>query len=206
MEIRTLNDQPRESVLRNTLNDVVASNAIDPGVRLHEDARRDYLILRGDGGDEVFRHAVQETLSARLPVEPGRWSAGRGANVYWLGPREWLLSIAAGSGPNVQNRLRQTLVGHIAVVDTSGGLIGLNISGDAAGMVLKKASTYDFHARHFAPGRCVQTNFANAGALIAGNKNGSFDLIIKRSYADYLLRWIADAAAEYGLQISVGFG
>ena len=44
--------------------------------------------------------------------------------------------------------------------------------------------------------------FSRAGALVAANPDGSFDLVFHRSYADYLARWIADAAEEYGYAAS----
>ena len=55
--------------------------------------------------------------------------------------------------------------------------------------------------RYFSPGRCAQTVFAKAGALVAAKADGSFDLVFRRSYADYLARWIAEAAAEYGYSV-----
>ena len=43
--------------------------------------------------------------------------------------------------------------------------------------------------------------FAKASALVAANPDGSFDLVIRGSYADYLARWITDAAEEYGYSV-----
>ena len=65
--------------------------------------------------------------------------------------------------------------------------------------MLQKSSPYDFHPRNFPPGRCVQTVFAQASALVIAAEDGRFDLVFRRSYADYLTHWITDAAEEYGL-------
>ena len=97
--------------------------------------------------------------------------------------------------------MREAVSGPLSVVDVSGGFIHVNLAGEDAGKVLQKSSPYDFHPRNFPPGRCVQTIFAKAGALVGANADGSFDLVFRRSYADYLARWITDAAAEYGYSV-----
>ncbi len=191
----------RETVLQYALADLVDKKPADAGVILREDAFIGHLNLRGNPDDAAFRAGVEATLKAHLPVKPGYWSAAVGASVYWLGPNEWLVLVAADAAADVQHNLRQTLAGHFSVVDVSGGQTIINLSGDDAGLLLKKSSTYDFHPLSFAQGRCVQTTFAKAMALIASRKDGSYDLVIRRSFADYVVQWIAIAAAEYGFAV-----
>ncbi len=191
----------RESVLQYALAEYVDKKSIDPGVIFREYAAKGHLNLRGNPDDEAFRVGVEATLKARLPTEPGYWSAAGNTSVYWLGPNEWLVLVAADREADVQRNLRQTLSGHFSIVNVSGGQTLLNLSGDAVEFVLKKSSSYDFHPLNFAQGRCVQTTFAKATALVARKKDGSFDLVIRRSFADYLCRWIANAAVEYGFSI-----
>ena len=191
----------REAVLHYALADSAGNKSADAGVIVREDALKGHLNLRGNPDDAAFRTGVEAVLKARLPIEPGYWSAAADANVYWLGPDEWLVLVAAGTETDVQHKLRQTLHGHFSIVDVSGGQTLLNLRGDAIDLVLKKSSTYDFHPLNFGQGRCVQTTFAKATALIARKKDGSFDLVIRRSFADYLCRWIANAAAEYGFTV-----
>ena len=74
-------------------------------------------------------------------------------------------------------------------------------AGPAVGKVLQKSSPYDFHSRNVPPGRCAQTAFAKATALVAAKERGAFDLFLRRSYADYLKGWIEDAATEYGYRV-----
>ena len=80
----------------------------------------------------------------------------------------------------------------------TGAQVQVELSGPDVGKVLQKSSPYDFHPRNFPPGRCAQTVFAKATALVAAREDGAFDIAFRRSYADYLKCWIADAAAEYG--------
>ena len=172
-----------------------------PGVEFRDLGSRGCLNLRGDAEDTGFRDAVATTVGVDLPIKPCSWRHAGDARAYWLGPDEWLLTVPEGEQSKLEQRLRDAVPGRLSVADVSGGLVHVNLSGEDAGRVLQKSSPYDFHPRNFPPGRCVQTVFAKASALVAANADGSFDLVIRRSYADYLARWIAEAAAEYGYSV-----
>ena len=172
-----------------------------PGVECRDLASRACLNLRGDADDQTLRDAVSTATGVDLPTEPCSWRQAGDTCVYWLGPDEWLLVVPDGEQPKVEQQLREAAGGGLSVVDVSGGFIHVNLAGEDAGKVLQKSSPYDFHPRNFPPGRCAQTVFAKAGALVAANADGSFDLVFRRSYADYLSAWIADAAEEYGYSV-----
>ena len=172
-----------------------------PGVEFRDLGSRGCLNLRGDADDPTFLDAVSTAAGVALPTTPCSWNQAWEARAYWLGPDEWLLILPDGDQSRVEQQLREAAGGRVSVVDVSGGFIHVNLAGEDAGRVLQKSSPYDFHPRNFPPGRCVQTVFAKASALVAANADGSFDLVIRRSYADYLARWIAEAAAEYGYSV-----
>lgn len=142
--------------------------------------------------------AVAQVVGLALPETPCTWAAGADVAAYWLAPGEWLVAVNAGAEAELESRLRRALDGTGAVVDVSAGYVRYNLRGSAAAELLMKACPYDFDRRTFGPGRCVQTVFAKATALIAGGEDASFDLAIRRSYADYFERWTADAASAYG--------
>ena len=172
-----------------------------PGVEIREFRSRACLNLRGDADDQIFLDAVSTAASVTLPTEPCSWNSGFGASAYWLGPDEWLLIVVDGEQSRVERQLRESVGSRLSVVDVSGGFIHVNLAGVDAGKLLQKSSPYDFHPRNFPPGCCVQTMFAQAAALVAAPEDGSFDLVLRRSYADYLVDWITDAAEEYGLVV-----
>ena len=172
-----------------------------PGVEIREIAARGCLNLRGDADDPFFRDAVSNATGVDLPTRPCSWHEAGETRACWLGPDEWLLIVPDGEQPRVERQLRESASGRLSIVDVSGGFIHVNLAGEDAGKVLQKSSPYDFHPRNFPPGRCVQTVFAQAGALVAAKADGSYDLVFRRSYADYLSGWIADAAVQYGLVI-----
>ncbi len=165
-------------------------------VVMRESLARGWWILRGDGDEPRFQHAVAAAVGVSLPSEPCTWHEAGDRRAYWLGPDEWLLT--AEHGVELESPLRSALHGSFSIVDVSGAQILVNLSGEQAGEVLRKSSPHDFHPRTFPPGRCAQTNFAKASALVAAKADASFDVVFRRSYADYLRGWIADAAVEYG--------
>ncbi|MFT6287282.1 MAG: sarcosine oxidase subunit gamma [Halieaceae bacterium] len=191
----------RESALTHRMVATRRDAGHDVGVIIREEAFKGQLNLRGDPDSEIFRSGVAEALGVELPVVPGTFNTNGDTRVYWLGPTEWLMTVTGGLETEVQGRLRQTLSGHFAVVDVSGGQTIINLSGEAVHMVLKKSSVYDFHSSHFQVGRCAQTTFAKATALISKTGDNAFTLVIRRSFADYIFRWIIDAADEYGVEV-----
>jgi sarcosine oxidase subunit gamma len=191
----------RESPLHYAVAEAKANNHDDAGIVFHEQAHLGHLNLRGDPEDDTFCRGVAEVLGVDLPLEPGSFTCSSDNRLYWLGPTEWLAIVAVATEAEVEAKLRQTLTGHFSVVDVSGGQTLINLSGDAVGMVLKKSSGYDFQSGQFTQGRCVQTTFAKASGLVGKTADNSFDLVIRRSFSDYLFKWIVDAASEYGLEV-----
>ncbi len=169
-----------------------------PGIVIREAAPKGHLILRGNPKDVSFLQVVKKVLGTGLPIVPCTWVEIPDTRTYWLGPTEWLVIVASGTEEELETKLRQTLSGHFAIVDVSGGQTLINMSGDAVDTVLKKSSTYDFQFEHFGSGRCVQTTFAKATALVCRSTDGSIDLVIRRSFADYVAKWLLDAGAEFG--------
>ena len=172
------------------------------GITIGERVHRVHLNLRGDPSDQEFCRGVADVLGVELPLEPCTFNCNDDSGLYWLGPNEWLAIVRGGTGRNTESQLRETLKGHFSVVDISGGQTQIRMSGEGVGQLLKKSSVYDFHPEHFRSGQCVQTTFAKASALISKNADQSFDLVMRRSFSDYLCRWIIDASAEYGLEMN----
>ena len=190
--------QPRfESPLHYGLTSQVTENA-QSSLVVQEIYQGCHLTLRGDSGDTQFGHAVLQVTGVTLPTKPGTYRRSDNTSIYWLGPNEWLVT-ATSDALSLGSALRQELKGHVAVVDVSGGQTQVNLSGEQVGTLLKKASVYDFGSWAEASdqdGRCTQTTFASASALVAQNADGSIDLIIRRSFSDYIMQWLLDAVKD----------
>ena len=181
----------------------IAGRPADAGVELRERALMGHLNLRGDATDRAFLDAVQGALGFGLPVEPNTVSEGGELAALWLGPNEWLVLAPPGQEDGLAQALRDAL-GEIfsSVADVTGGQTVINLRGPHVRNVLAKGCTLDLHPRAFGPGRCAQTLVAKANVTVRQlDDSPSFDLIVRRSFADYLALWIEDAAEEYGLAV-----
>ena len=175
----------------------------EAGVRLMERPFLGHVNLRGDHAEPAFLEAVASVLGLGLPLEPNTVSEGDPNLALWLGPDEWLVLTPPGRQTEAVEAL-STALGETfhAVNDVSGGQTVITISGEHARDVLAKGCTLDLHPRAFGPGRCAQTLVAKASVVIRQlDESPSFDLVVHRSFADYLAQWLEDAAQEYGLSV-----
>ena len=80
----------------------------------------------------------------------------------------------------------------------------MQLSGSGARDVLCKGCTLDFRPRTLKVGSCAQSALAKANVLIGLlDKRPTFELIVRRSFAEYLALWLRHAAREYSVVISV---
>jgi sarcosine oxidase subunit gamma len=171
------------------------------GVVLTEKPFLGHINLRGDPAAPDFSAVARSVIGFDLPLAANTVTASREFTVFWLGPDEWLMLTPGGGEVAVARDLSAALHGQFAAVtDVSGGQMVIALGGEYARDVLAKGCSLDLHPRVFGPGRCAQTHLARAGVLIHQRDDApTFGLIVRRSFADYLWRWLEDAAAEYGL-------
>ena len=158
-----------------------------------------YLNLRGKPGNTAFLAAVLKVLGSEPPIEANTMVESGEYRIYWLGPDEWLVVTPTEQQGKVQADLLAALEGVFSsVVDNSSGLTLVEITGDNAGALLATDCPLDLHPGVFKAGQCAQTRLAKAGMTIAPLRNGDgFEVIIRRSFADYLLLWMQDAAVAF---------
>ena len=158
-----------------------------------------HINLRGNVSDSAFAAAVAQALGAELPIAPNTVVVAPKARTYWLGPDEWLLVTPARDEAALAGALRQALAGvHCAITEVSGGQVVIELQGAQARALLAKECPLDLEGPELVPGRCAQTRLAKAGVLLRPLEGGAMELIVRRSFADYLWTWLEDAAIEYG--------
>jgi sarcosine oxidase subunit alpha len=157
--------------------------------------------LRGDAADPAFRAAMASITGLEPPTHPNTWRAAGELRLFWLGPDEWLIQAPAAREKDLVEALRRALEGrHAAVTVLSGGQTVVGLRGAEAARVLAKGCTLDLHPRALKAGDCAQTRLAKANVLLHRLPEGEgFEITVRRSFADYLWRWLADAGAEHGL-------
>ncbi|MEH6825628.1 MAG: sarcosine oxidase subunit gamma family protein [Motiliproteus sp.] len=170
------------------------------GVCLQELKLLGHLVLRGQRDDSDFMSAAENVLGVALPGP--LQSAERGElSVRWISPDEWLVVVPGEQAFALESQLHARMTGHYAVVNVSGAQTILSLSGQDARKVLQKSTPYDVHERNFPVGKAVTSVFAKTQAVIRRTGEESWELVIRRSFADYAWLWLQGACAEYGLVV-----
>ncbi len=163
----------------------------------------EYINLRGDPADKAFVSTANKILQQELPLGPNTISNGI-STIYWLGPDEWLIVTPGGERPTLPAMLEEALSGmHASLNVVTGGQVAMRISGEHAAAVLAKGCTLDLHRNTFHPGQCAQTGLAKASILIGKVDDvPTFDIFVRRSFAEYLALWLQHAGAGYGIRFA----
>jgi sarcosine oxidase subunit gamma len=134
-----------------------------------------------------------------LPLSPNRVAATGALRVLWLGPDEWLV-VVDGDAPDLVPRLERAVVGRrAAVADLSSSRVIIEIGGGAARDLLAAGCGLDLHPRVFGPGQCAQTLLARVPVILDQLDDAPhFRVLVRRSYARWLVDWMTDAAAGVG--------
>jgi sarcosine oxidase subunit gamma len=166
------------------------------GIRLQERAFLGHINLRCDPEDRALIDPIEQVLGCRLPRTPNTFqTAAAGHKVLWLAPDEWLIVTPDGSQSRVASALREASgEGFVTVVELGSGQTVIEISGPRAREVIAKGCPLDLHPRAFGAGRCAQSRLARAlVTLVQVDAAPTFELIVRRSFADYLWQWLRDA-------------
>ncbi|MGB8663299.1 MAG: sarcosine oxidase subunit gamma family protein [Serratia inhibens] len=206
VKISTFNSHPDTQVMRESPLALSYRSTGRPeasehsGVTLRERPLCGHLILRG--GAIVLDQALRDVLGIGLPGQPlGLVTASGGEiSAQWLSPDEWLLIVPEGDEFEVENRLRAVLGdAHYAISNVSGGQTLLELKGEKVRELLMKSVVYDVHPDNFPAGKAVTTVFAKTTAILRRPDDTRWELVVRRSFADYLWRWLLDAGEEYGI-------
>jgi len=167
--------------------------------RIEETPFLGFINLRGKTSNMGFVAGVLKVLGCEPPTHANTMVVSGDYLIYWLGPDEWMVITPTGQAGKLEAKLKAALQGVFSsVVDNTSGLTLLKITGDNAVNLLARDCPLDLHPREFKPGQCAQTRLAKAGMTIAPLQDGSgFEIIIRRSFADYIGLWMQDACVEF---------
>lgn len=183
------------------LDELAGKGKAGAGIRLREKKLLGHLTLRGDGHDPAYAGAVHKATGLELPGALGLVSKGE-CSLQWLGPDEWLLIVPRGEEFAAEQQLREALGDlHHQVVNVSGGQTLLELSGPKVRELLMKSTSYDVHPNNFPVGKAVGTVFAKSQLVIRHTATDTWELLVRRSFADYYWLWLQDASQEYGLAV-----
>ncbi|MDG2205602.1 MAG: sarcosine oxidase subunit gamma family protein [Alphaproteobacteria bacterium] len=181
-----------------------AADAIT-GVHIGERLLLGMINLRGQRSNPAFGPAVKKVVGAALPGVNKTSGKPEGVHVLGLGPDEWLIITPTGEEAGLQANLRRAVADfHAAATLTGESMTVIRLAGAHARGVLAKGCPVDIHPRVFGPGQCAQTILARADMTMHQTADDAYDIIVRRSFAEYVWTWLEDAAREYGVRVVTG--
>ncbi|SMG00633.1 sarcosine oxidase subunit gamma [Burkholderia singularis] len=164
--------------------------------RFRERAFLDLVNVRGEPDDAAFVRAFEQTVGCLPPVEPNTVARAAEYDVLWLGPDEWLVR---SNGPVASGQLEAKLVPalngiYAAAVDVGSGYTVVEASGERVRDVLARGCPLDLHPRVFGVGQCAQSHYFKASIVLVATGDATFEIVVRRSFADYFCRIMLDAA------------
>lgn len=149
--------------------------------------------------DSAAAARIGTVLGYPLPTATCTSAGGGGTEALWLGPDEWLILADPRREAELGAALRKAGEDEfVAVTDVSAQRCVLEAGGDALPELLARGCAIDFHPSVTPVGACVQTLLAQTGATIVVKAPGAVEvlLLVRTSFADYLVDWLEDACLE----------
>jgi sarcosine oxidase subunit gamma len=141
--------------------------------------------------------AVEQLLEIPWPRETGAVASGDAA-ILCTGPTDWLVVATDPDATALLQRLDAAFEGSsFRATNVSHALERIEIDGPEARDLLSKGCALDLHPSRFPPVRCARTRFAAMPVIVRCMRSSTFECIVARSYTDYLLSWLKDAALEF---------
>jgi sarcosine oxidase, subunit gamma len=159
---------------------------------------RDLVNVRGELSDPAFVDAFVSTVGCKPPAAPNTVARSANYDVLWLGPDEWLVrSLAPVQTGMLEAKLAAVLgEAYAAAVDVGSGFTVVEIEGTRARDVLSRGCPLDLHPRMFKPGQCAQSLYFKASIVLIPTADDRYEIVVRRSFADYFCRIMVDAAAS----------
>lgn len=170
------------------------------GVWANEKSLLGYISLRGNSNLPAFLTKVNAALGVALPTQPCTIQAADWGSILWISPDEWLIVCERAQRQPLQQALETALSGiHSQVVDNSGGYTWVALQGTRIVDLLRHCTVYD--VENLTAGHVVGSTFGKLSTFIVRNHEG-FHLVLRRSFADYIWRYLERSAAPYGFGIA----
>ncbi len=157
------------------------------------------LNLRGDINNKEFSSNVGKLLGIILPLEVGSVVKKEEITVISTSPNEWLIisnNIVKSKSNN--NTLENVLFEKIsqknfgAVTNITDQFTIFSLTGSNISEILSKSSPFDFDK--LSNNHSAQTLFNNVDITIIKKDNANIDLLVRRSFSEYLWDWLNDSA------------
>jgi sarcosine oxidase subunit gamma len=141
--------------------------------------------------------AVENLLGAPWPRKTGAVASGR-ADIICVGATDWLVQAGESDGAEWLDQLVAAFAGSpFRATNIADALVRIEIEGPEVHDLLSKGCSLDLHPPRFPVGRFARTRFAGMPVIVRCTGTFTFELLVTRSYVDFLLAWLADAELEF---------
>ncbi len=184
------------------LSEIHGDNAPDVSfkqVQLSELAFLGHFNIRIQPDDELVLKEFKQSLGFDVPREPNTFVVRDDILCAWFGPDEWLVISPRHRTEEIRMTLGEvTSEGYSTCVDQSSAQTIIRVEGRKATDLLSRGIAIDLHSRVFKSSQCAQTVLARTAVTILKQEadETTLDVIVRRSFADYLWRWLVDAGQE----------
>jgi sarcosine oxidase subunit gamma len=155
--------------------------------------------LRGNINNKDFINKIGKILGIILPAEVGKIVIKDEISIISTGPNEWLIisNNTIKKNDNVfvlENILYESIskknLG--AVTNITDQFTTFSLKGSNICEVLSKSSPFDFDT--LSENSSAQTLLNNIDITIVKKNNENMDLLVRKSFSEYLWAWIKDSA------------
>lgn len=156
-----------------------------------------FFLIRSSNDEKTCGYA-KEILNQSLPLKFNTFNSGN-HEIYWLRPNEWLVATKENI-KSISSKIDQNIDIHI--IDQSGGFAQMRLDGENSRDILEKGCPLDVSSGVFSAGMCAQTNLAKSNIILAQlDDSPSYNIIVRRSFSDYMAEWILNAGKEYNIEL-----
>ena len=168
-------------------------------VKLSELSFLGHFNIRIQPDDELVLKEFKQSLGFDVPREPNTFVVHDDILCAWLGPDERLVISPQHRSEEIRMILGEvTSEGYSTCVDQSSAQTIIRVEGLQATDLLCRGIAIDLHPRVFESSQCAQTVLARTAVTILKQEadETTLDVIVRRSFVDYLWRWLVDAGQE----------
>ena len=168
-------------------------------VKLCELPFMEHFNLRFQPDDQALCNRIQVALGTTIPQQSNSFVIHENVLCAWLGPDEWLIISPLDRAQKVDKEVRAVLADQFATLVNLGSAQTIfRVSGQKAVEYLSRGIAIDLNRPGFNFGACAQTLMAHVNVLVLNHTHDEpmLDLVIRRSFADHLWRWLLDIGEE----------
>lgn len=136
--------------------------------------------------------AAKKVLGFALPAKPKSSATKGGVHCLWIGPDEWLVIDADGSG--LPEKFAKEGNTKLSAVDISHRNTAILLEGAKALDVLNSGCPQDLSSTAFPVGACSRTILGKSEIVLYRTGEHAFRVECWRSFSDYVWSFLADAA------------